>query len=158
MYEKSIDLLNKAVADKLSTIHQYQYFRFRCDDQGLDMLEGLFKNTAMAEIHHVEKLSERILSLNGDVDMNSSTEINKIKSVKEMLELAREMEKGSMKDHYLHAHECASIADVVTKQLFEKLVSDEEKHFRQYETELENIKKFGDSYLALQSVERSNNR
>jgi bacterioferritin len=26
MYEKSIELLNKAVADELSAIHQYMYF------------------------------------------------------------------------------------------------------------------------------------
>ena len=30
--EKSIELLNKAVADELLAVHQYMYFHFRCDD------------------------------------------------------------------------------------------------------------------------------
>ena len=39
MKQKSIDLLNKAVADELSAVHQYMYFHFHCDDQGLDLLQ-----------------------------------------------------------------------------------------------------------------------
>ena len=35
MYEKSIELLNRAVADELSAVHQYMYFHFHCDDQGM---------------------------------------------------------------------------------------------------------------------------
>ena len=35
MYEKSIELLNKAVADELHAVHQYMYFHFHCDDHGL---------------------------------------------------------------------------------------------------------------------------
>ena len=40
MHEKSIDLLNKALADELAAVHQYMYFHFHCDDQGLDLLIG----------------------------------------------------------------------------------------------------------------------
>jgi bacterioferritin len=32
---------------------------------------------------------------------------------------------------------------------------DEERHMDQFETEMENIEKFGEEYLALQSIERS---
>lgn len=35
---------------------------------------------------------------------------------------------------------------------------DEEGHFDNYDTELENMAKFGDNYLALQSIERSRSR
>ena len=30
--EKSIELLNRAVADELTAVHQYMYFHFYCDD------------------------------------------------------------------------------------------------------------------------------
>jgi bacterioferritin len=33
------------------------------------------------------------------------------------------------------------------------LVDDEERHFDQYDKEMENLIKFGDNYLALQSIE-----
>lgn len=43
------------------------------------------------------------------------------------------------------------------KKLFETLVEDEERHFDQYDIEMENLRKFGNNYLALQSIERSKN-
>jgi bacterioferritin len=35
------------------------------------------------------------------------------------------------------------------------LVDDEERHYDQYDKETDNLTKFGDNYLALQSIERS---
>jgi len=46
----------------------------------------------------------------------------------------------------------------MSKRLFEDLVADEERHYDEYDTELENMDKFGDKYLALQSIERSKTR
>jgi len=56
------------------------------------------------------------------------------------------------------ANECSANADSVSKQLFESLVVDEERHYDQYDTELDNLEKFGERYLVLQSIERSKNR
>jgi bacterioferritin len=155
MHEKSIELLNKAVADELSAVHQYMFFHFHCDDQGYDLLAGLFKRTAIEEMGHVEQLAERILFLKGEVEMVTSAEVRKIHDVRAMLELARQMEEGSARDYNMWANECAANADAVSKKIFEALIEDEERHFDQYDTEMENIIKFGDRYLALQSIERS---
>jgi bacterioferritin len=157
MHEKSIGLLNKAAADELAAVHQYMYFHFHCDDQGFDLLAGLFKRTAIEEMIHIEKLAERILFLKGDVDMIPKENVQQITDVKKMLELARKMEKESAKEYNLWANECSANADAISKQLFEELVADEERHYSQYDTELENIQKFGANYLALQSMERSKN-
>jgi len=78
MYEKSIELLNKAAADELSAVHQYMYFHFHCDDQGFDLLAGLFRKTAIEEMMHVEKLAERILFLKGDVNMKLAEESKQV--------------------------------------------------------------------------------
>lgn len=153
--EKSIELLNRAVGDELLAVHQYMYFHFRCDDMGYDLLSSLFKRTAIQEMMHVEQLSERILFLKGEVEMKVSGEVKKIHEPKEMLELATAMETGSVNDYNAWAKECAENADAVSKKLFEALVAEEEVHQDQYETELENLEKFGANYLALQSVERS---
>lgn len=71
--------------------------------------------------------------------------------------MAAGMETGSANDYNKWAKECAQNADSVSKKLFEQLVGDEERHFNQYDDEMENLKKFGDNYLALQSIERSKN-
>ncbi len=155
MKEKSIELLNKAVADELSAVHQYMYFHFRCDDLGYDLLSGLFRRTAIEEMMHIEMLAERILFLKGEVEMKASQDVQKIHDVKKMLEMSAGMETGSVKDYNEWANECSKNADSASKKIFEALVDDEERHFDQYDKEMENLVKFGDNYLALQSIERS---
>lgn len=155
MYEKSIELLNKAVADELSAVHQYMYFHFHCDDQGYDLLANLFRKISITEMTHVEKLAERILFLKGDVEMELEEPIEKIHDVAKMLEKAASMEHSSMLEYNKWANECAQNADSVSKKIFEDLVADEEGHYNIFDDEIENLKKFGDNYLALQSIERS---
>jgi bacterioferritin len=157
MHKESIQLLNKAIADELAAVHQYMYFHFHCDDQGYDLMAGLFKRTAIEEMLHVERLAERILFLKGEVEMQVADEVKKIHDVTEMLQLATKMEEHSARDYNKWANECSKNADSVSKKLFEDLVMDEERHFDQYDTEEENLKKFGEKYLALQSIERSKN-
>jgi len=157
MHEESIKLLNKAIADELTAVHQYMYFHFHCDDQGYDLLAGLFKRTAIEEMLHVERLAERILFLKGEVEMQVADEVKKIHDVAEMLRVATKMEENSARDYNIWANECSKNADSVSKKLFEDLVMDEERHFDQYDTEEDNLKKFGEKYLALQSIERSKN-
>ena len=157
MKEKSIKLLNQAVADELTAVHQYMYFHFHCDDQGYDLLANLFKRTAIEEMLHIEMIAERILFLKGEVEMKASKDVQKIHEVKQMLQLASDMETSSANDYNKWANECAQNADSVSKKLFETLVEDEERHFDQYDVEMDNLKKFGDNYLALQSIERSKN-
>jgi bacterioferritin len=158
MHEQSVELLNKAVADELSAVHQYMYFHFHCDDQGYDLLAGLFKQTAIEEMLHIERLAERILFLKGEVEMVASAQVEQIHEVEKMLQLAKKMEEESATTYNQWANECGANADSVSKKLFEDLVADEERHFDQYDTELENMDKFGDRYLALQSIERSKSR
>lgn len=155
MKEKSIKLLNQSVADELLAVHQYMYFHFHCDDQGYDLLANLFKRTAIQEMIHIEKLAERILFLKGEVEMVAADEVTKTQDVKKMLEIAAKMESKSAADYNKFANECAQNADSVSKKLFEELVADEEGHFDNYDKEIENLAKFGDKYLALQSIERS---
>jgi bacterioferritin len=155
MHEKSITLLNKAVADELSAIHQYMYFHFHCDDQGYDLLAALFKKTAIEEMMHVELLAERILFLKGDVEMKIADKTKQLKDVRGMLECAAKMEQDSAKEYNEWANECAANADSASKKIFEDLVNTEERHFDQFDTEMGNLDKFGEKYLALQSIERS---
>ena len=109
------------------------------------------------EMMHIEMLAERVLFLKGEVEMVASEHVKKIHDVKEMLDLATQMEESSANDYNKWANECSQNNDSVSKKLFEQLVEDEERHFNQYDDEVDNMKKFGDNYLALQSIERSKN-
>lgn len=155
MREKSIELLNRAIADELSAIHQYMYFHFHCDDQGYDLLASLFRRTAIEEMMHVERYAERVLFLKGDVVMKPSAAVRTIRDVPEMLKTAAAMEQQSIEDYNRWAMECAAAADAISKQLFESVIADEERHFDQFDSEDDKLAKFGEKYLVLQSMERS---
>ena len=153
--QKSITLLNKAVADELQAVHQYMYWHFHLDDQDLAPLAGLLKRTAIVEMGHIEKLAERILFLKGDVKMVASGAVRAIQEPEEILAHAAQMEQGSALDYNKAAIECSKNADAVSKQLFETLVADEEMHFDAFDKQLDKIKRFGPNYLALQSFDSS---
>ena len=155
MYEKSIELLNRAVRDELTAVHQYMYFHFHLDDQGFDLLSTLFKRTAIQEMGHVEKLAERVLFLKGEVTMEVAEPVKLVHDVDKILDMAREMEETSARDYNLWANECAANADSGSKKIFEQLIDEEELHFSQFDLELDNVNQFGERYLVLQSIERS---
>ena len=48
--KKSIELLNKAVADELQAVHQYMYWHFHLDDQGFAPLSAMFRRIAIMEM------------------------------------------------------------------------------------------------------------
>jgi bacterioferritin len=153
--KKSIALLNKAVADELLAVHQYMYWHFHLDDQGFGPLASLLKRIAIVEMGHVEKLAERMLFLKGDVKMEASAAVEPITEPADILAKAAAMEQQSARDYNSAALECSANADAVSKQIFESLVADEEGHFDAFDQQLDNIKRFGLSYLALQSFEET---
>jgi bacterioferritin len=155
MNTRIIELLNAAVKDELSAIHQYLYFHFHCEDQRLNWAATIYKKTAVEEMQHVARLSERILFLKGDVNMTLSQPIKSVKEIKAMLNLSSEMELASARDYNTWARECTENNDAISRQLLESLAAEEERHFDQFNKEIESIQKFGDNYLALQSMERS---
>jgi len=155
MKDKSIELLNGVVGDELSAIHQYMYFHFHCDDQGYDLLAALFKKTSIEEMHHVEVAAERVLFLGGDVKMKPAHDVEQITDVREMLARARKMEEESIAEYNEWANLASQNNDAGTRRVFEELVAEEERHYDQFDHEIENLDRFGESYLARQSIERS---
>jgi len=153
--EKSIELLNKAIGEELSAIHQYMYFHFVLDDLGYDLLAGIFKKTAIDEMLHTEKFAERILFLGGEIEMKPTHEVEHIRDPKEMLKWAMKSEEEAMDMYNDFAIEASNARDAGTKQIFEAVIADEERHFETFEQEFNNLEQFGDRYLAQQAMERS---
>jgi len=153
--KKSIALLNQAVADELQAVHQYMYWHFHLDDQGFAPLAIMFKKIAIEEMGHVERLAERILFLKGDVKMVAAGPVEPITDAQKILVQAAAMEQAGVASYNQAAIQSSQNADAISKQLFESLVGDEERHFDQFDKQLDNIKRFGLSYLALQSFSKT---
>lgn len=153
MHEKSVELLNRALGDELSAVHQYMYFHFRLDDLGYQPLARLLKKTAIEEMGHAETLAERILFLGGEVEMELADPVAKIHEAKAMLEKAKAMEDESARFYNRAANECAQNADSGSKKIFEDLVAAEERHGDEFDRQADFIERFGERYLALQSFQ-----
>ena len=98
-YERSIELLNNALAEENTASLQYMYFHFICEDKGYRPLAQYFKRTAIQEMKHAEEFAERILFLEGEVKMVLAKGVKHITEVPEMLDYARELEKGTIEDY-----------------------------------------------------------
>jgi len=153
--KKSIAFLNKGVADELQAVHQYMYWHFHLDDQGFAPLAAMFRRIAIMEMGHLERLAERILFLKGDAEMVAAGPVEKITEAQKILAKAAAMEQDGVTSYNQFALQCSQNADSASKQLFEALVNDEEGHYDEFDKQLDNIKRFGPSYLALQSFNKA---
>jgi bacterioferritin len=83
--------------------------------------------------------------------MALSGPIQTITDPQAVLARAAEMEQDAIGTYNHFVQQCAENADATTKQVFEASVTDEERHLDEFGRQLDNIKRFGPSYLALQS-------
>jgi len=152
-YLRSIELLNKALAQENTASLQYMLFHFVCEDKGYRPLAKYFKKTAIEEMRHAEMLAERILFLEGEVKMVLSRGVKNVEGVKEMLDYSRQLEKETIEDYNTWSKETGDLGDAATHKMFQNLIVQEEEHMDQYRLEMENMEQFGNEYLALQVVD-----
>ena len=151
-YQVSIDLLNDAVGKEIATSLQYMYFHTHFEDDRYQYLSKIMREISIAEMRHIEEFSDRILFLQGDVDMNASFRTRQVTDVKDMLRLALQLEQSTI-DSYNEASRIASEhKDAVTHKMFQDIIAEEEQHLDTFRTELQNVLDYGEEYLALQSA------
>lgn len=151
-YQVSIDLLNDAVGKEIATSLQYMYFHIHFEDDRYQYLSKIMREISIAEMRHIEEFSDRILFLQGDVDMNASFRTRQVTDVKEMLRMAMQLEQSTI-DSYNEASRIASEnKDAVTHKMFQDIIVEEEQHLDTFRTELQNLIDYGEEYLALQSA------
>lgn len=151
-YRTSIDLLNDAVGKEIATSLQYMYFHTHFEDARYQYLSRIMREISIAEMRHIEEFSDRILFLEGDVEMNPAFRTLQVTDVKEMLRLAMKLEQNTI-DGYNEASRIASEnRDAVTHKMFQDIIAEEEQHLDTFRTELQNLIDYGEEYLALQSV------
>lgn len=151
-YRTSIDLLNDAVGKEIATSLQYMYFHTHFEDARYRYLSRIMREISIAEMRHIEEFSDRILFLEGDVEMNPAFRTLQVTDVKEMLRLAMKLEQNTI-DGYNEASRIASEnRDAVTHKMFQDIIAEEEQHLDTFRAELQNLIDYGEEYLALQSV------
>lgn len=133
---KVIEHLNKALRLELTAINQY-WLHFRLtEDWGYTRLAKKEREESIEEMHHADRLADRIIFLDGFPNMQQLNPLQIGQNVKEVLEadLRGEYEARTA---YAEAREvCNSAGDYVSMKLFEELLKDEEGHINFLETQL----------------------
>ena len=110
----------------------------------------------------IERLADRILWRKGDVIMksyDSIVDVDKVdgkmeSDIQKVLQIDEEMESKTVDLYNDFASKWGAAGDSNSKRLFEKLIEIEEQHEDTFDIEGDNFKKFGDTYLALQTIQR----
>jgi bacterioferritin len=137
---KVIDRLNKALCDELTAIVQYMVQAEICENWGYGKLAGATKARAIQEMHHAERLIERVVYLDGMPKVNVPLTPEVGTTVQQQLEADLASEAQAIKDYNDDIAFCAEAGDAGSKDLFEALLRDEEKHADFLEAQLHSIK------------------
>lgn len=141
--KKVIERLNQALFLELGAVNQYWLHYRLLDDWGYKLLAKKEREESIEEMHHADKLVERIIFLEGHPNLQSVAPLNIGQNVREVLEadLAGEYEARTA---YKQSRDiCHDAGDYVTMKLFEELLADEEGHIDFLETQLELHDKIG---------------
>jgi len=147
MSKKVIDLLNEARSRELTAISQYMSQHYELEDSDFGKLASKFKEVAIAEMKHAEKLADRILFLKGEPTSKPDGVAKKGQQIPEMLTTNIDLEQQAIKMYNEAAMVCASEKDQISKKLFEELLKEEEGHLDYFENIKDHVDKLGASYL-----------
>lgn len=148
---KIIEQLNVALSSEMTAVVQYMVQAETCESWGYSRLAGLTKARAIQEMRHAEHLIERIIFLDGTPEVAVPLTPKIGKSVQEHLQLDYDDEEGAVKQYNDASRLCREAGDNGSKELFDSMITDEERHADFLEAQLHSIKEMGvGAYLAQQ--------
>ncbi len=140
---KVIDYLNKALRSELTAINQYWLHYRILNNWGLLDLAKQWRKESIEEMQHADKLTDRIIFLDGFPNMQVLDPLQIGQSVKEIMECDLRAEQSARALYEEAATHCHGVRDYVTRDLFEALMKDEEHHIDFLETQLDLIGRIG---------------
>ena len=149
---KVIELLNEALKNELTAINQYWLHYRILDNWGVKKLAEYERKESIDEMKHADRISERILFLDGLPNFQALARLRIGENVEEVLKADLEAElEGALIYRELIAH-AETVRDYVTRDLAREVLSDEEGHIDFLETQFDLIKSMGiQNYIQLQS-------
>ena len=149
---KVIDYLNKALKLELTTVNQYFLHARIFKDWGLKRLAKIEYDESIDEMKHADELIERILFLEGLPNVQDLDKVYIGENVKEVLECDLKLELDGVKSYREAVAYAEKVKDFVSRDLFAKILADEEGHVDYLETQLQLLKTMGlQNYIQLNS-------
>jgi len=146
-----IALLNEALKEELTAINQYFLHAEMCENWHYGRLADFIRKQSIGEMKHAEELIERILFLDGTPNMTELMQLTVGANVREQLESDLKLEVGAVGMYNRAVAAARDAGDNASRELFERLLKDEEEHVDWLEAQIHQIKEIGyERYLSQQ--------
>ena len=153
--QKVIEFLNKALTNELTAINQYWLHYRVLADWGVTKLAEYERHESIDEMKHADKLIERILFLEGLPNLQDLDKLLIGETPVECMECDLKLEYAGHAFYKEAIAYCEQVRDYVTREIFERILEDEEEHIDFLETQLELVKTVGlQNYLQSQMGEQ----
>ena len=147
--KRIIERLNEALFLELGAVNQYWLHYRLLEDWGYSKLAKKERAESIEEMHHADKIIERIIFLEGHPNLQKIGALRIGQNVKEVLEADLAGEYDARTSYKKSREICQELGDYVTMKLFEDLLTDEEGHIDFLETQLELLGKIGEEKYGL---------
>jgi bacterioferritin len=148
---KVIAELNSALKEELTAINQYFLHAEMCENWKYNKLGDFIKKQSIDEMKHAEALIERILFLDATPNLTELMQLAVGKNVREQLESDLKLEIGAVAQYNAAIRVATDAGDNASRDLFERLLKDEEIHVDWLEAQIHQIKEIGyERYLSQQ--------
>src|SRR5215213_3979771 len=136
--DQVIAQLNQALREELTAINQYFLHAEMCDNWGYHKLGTYIKKQSIDEMKHAEELIERLLFLDATPKMDYM-DLNIGANVQAQLEGDLQLEINAVAMYNKAIQISREAADDQSRELFSRLLKDEEEHVDWLEAQLHQI-------------------
>ncbi len=153
---KVIDYLNLALKNELTAINQYFLHSRMLRNWGVSILAEKEYRESIEEMEHADWLIERVLFLDGIPNLQDLGKLLIGENVREILDCDLQMEQIAVPVLREAIAYCETVRDYGSRDIFEKILHNEEEHIDWLETQFALIEQIGiQNYIQLQSKPNS---
>jgi bacterioferritin len=147
-----VEHLNTALTNELTAINQYFLHARTLQQWGVTKLGQLEYKESIEEMKHADDLIQRILFLDGLPNVQRLNQIAVGESVEEVLRADFDLEEKAVIDLREAIAYCESVRDFVSRDLFARILEEEEEHIDFLDRQFDLIKRIGiERYTMLNS-------
>jgi bacterioferritin len=148
---KVIAALQEALKEELTAINQYFLHAEMCENWHYHKLGEFIKKQSIDEMKHAEELIERILFLDATPNLTEPMKLSVGKTVKAQIESDLQLELSAVKLYNEAVKTAQEHGDNASREIFERLLKDEEEHVDWLEAQVHQINEIGyERYLSQQ--------